>query len=193
MVERKDGGLTYSMPLTVYLRHRKGSEPPHEALVNLRDDAFHSFTKKWGRFLPEGAYDALSGSDLADVSLITGYRDLLRKAWNEDKAALKAVRDDLYHAFVNIRINERIELEIADLRNEICLLFLQDHLAGKTGFCGNPKCENPYFIKKKVTQKFCDVRACVTYAQRQYALRWWNAEGKKQREQRRKKAQRRKR
>lgn len=72
---------------------------------------------------------------------------------------------------------EHVWLGTKDLWTMICFLFLRDLTAGKLGICENPDCPAPYYKKKRSTQKFCEAGPCVAFAQRQYALRWWNADG----------------
>jgi hypothetical protein len=55
------------------------------------------------------------------------------------------------------------------------------HRSARFARCHNPDCPTPYFLARRKSQKFCERGACTAYAQRQYALKWWNAEGKKRR------------
>src|SRR5260370_16402065 len=75
----------------------------------------------------------------------------------------------------------RIEIIPDDLWTSVCVLFLRDHLAGRTGVCANPDCASPFFLKKRSTQKFCEPGPGVAYAQRQSAFPWRNAKGTKER------------
>lgn len=68
-----------------------------------------------------------------------------------------------------------------DLWRFILLLFPISASEGKIGFCANPGCPAPYFIKKRKTQKFCELGSCTAYAARLYTNRWYDAKGKKQR------------
>jgi hypothetical protein len=63
-----------------------------------------------------------------------------------------------------------VALETKSLWRFICLLFLDSN----PGFCANPDCPAPYFLKHRKTQKFCDLGPCTEYAQRRYALKWWH-------------------
>jgi hypothetical protein len=47
--------------------------------------------------------------------------------------------------------------------------------------CHNPECPAPYFLAKRRSQKYCERGDCTAYAQRHYALKWWNVEGKERR------------
>jgi hypothetical protein len=42
--------------------------------------------------------------------------------------------------------------------------------------CHNPSCPVPYFISKRKNQKYCERGDCTAFAQRQYALDWWQRE-----------------
>lgn len=86
---------------------------------------------------------------------------------------------------------EKVVLATEDLWKLICLSFLHDFSAGKTGVCGNPNCPAPYYLKRRKDQKFCtgagpaeggrkpsaddvpDSGSCTAYAQREYARNWW--------------------
>jgi hypothetical protein len=159
----------------------------------------------------ETEMNELLAAGALDIRL--AYRDKLREAWKTDpqwlsKVPVPDVSDesefdafprallDIYWdvekrmAYSNWRFrNGRIETTPEDLWASICLLFLRDHTDGRTGICANPQCPNPYFIKKRSTQKYCEAGPCVGYAQRQYALHWWNTEGKKRRQKEQSKAQ----
>lgn len=52
--------------------------------------------------------------------------------------------------------------------------------------CGNADCPTPYFLGRRIDQKFCERGDCTSYAQRQYALKWWRREGEKRRAKRKK-------
>ena len=55
------------------------------------------------------------------------------------------------------------------------------HRSARFAHCHNPGCPAPYFLAKRRSQKFCERGDCTAYAQRKYALKWWNAEGKNRR------------
>jgi hypothetical protein len=191
MVKRKGTDLTSSNKITVYLRAGKNSgvtqnAQPHEEFVNLNDDdqSIEQFTRRWG---------VLSKLPMVDAMRV-GWRDTLRKAWQSDAAALKEVQGwaTRYMVASLSFAEDRLEMESEHLIGSIFILFLRDHLSGKTAVCENENCEGQrFFIKAKATQKFCGHPKCTAFAQKQYALKWWNEEGKLLREQRRKKSQRR--
>ena len=192
MVKRKSTNSASSNKITLYLRAGKNSgvtqsAQPHEEFVNLKDDdqSIEQFTRRWGK---------LTGDErpMIDVNP-TGWRDVLRKAWQGDSAALKEVQGwstRYMVASLSFAPGGRLELESKYLIGTIFILFLRDHLAGKTAVCENKDCEGQrFFVKAKASQKFCGHPKCTAFAQKQYALDWWNREGKQLREQRRKKAQ----
>ena len=67
----------------------------------------------------------------------------------------------------------------------LALLEHASHLA----HCRNPECVAPYFLARRKNQKYCELGACTEYAQRQYALTWWNKKGKKRRAAKKQKGQ----
>jgi hypothetical protein len=192
MVKRKDADLSSSNKITVFLRAGKNSgvtqsAQPHEEFANLKDDdqSIEQFTRRWGK---------LTGDErpMIDAAPIA-WQDMLRKAWQGDSAALKEVQSwGTRYMVASLSFSDgRLEMESKYLIGSIFILFLRDHLAGKTAVCENENCEGQrFFIKAKATQKFCGHPKCTAFAQKQYALKWWNEEGKQLREKRRKKAQR---
>jgi len=53
--------------------------------------------------------------------------------------------------------------------------------AGRFARCQHPKCSLPLFVARRKGQKYCERGDCTAYAQSQYALKWWEREGKKRR------------
>ncbi|HZR66595.1 MAG TPA: hypothetical protein VFA85_15745 [Terriglobales bacterium] len=184
MVKHNDAEITSSNKITVYLQAGKnpGNEQPHEALVNLQDDdvSVQQFVRHWG---------ALSTLPMVDANRL-GWRDTLRRAWRGDAAALKEIQvlTTQYMVGEFKFAHGRIELE-SNLLGAIFTLFLRDYSAGRAAICANPNCTQPFFLKHRASQKFCGSDACNTYAQSQYALGYWNRDGKRKREEKRKKVQ----
>jgi hypothetical protein len=121
---------------------------------------------------------------------------LLRRAWSGDGSVIDLnIKTELEEGFellaFDVRRKGEVLLETEDLWKFICFLFLLDETRGKTGVCANPNCPAPYFLKHRRTQKICEQGECVAWAQRQYALRWWNREGKGRRAKKRAKSHRR--
>jgi hypothetical protein len=180
MVKHKGSPVTSS--ITVYLQTGKtAKQQPHEAFANLADDGAANFSREWG---------PISTMPMVEQAKL-GWRDILRTAWDRDVEAVKEVQGWVNRYMVtSLKFSDgRIVMESDHLLGTIYLLFLRDHLSGRTAICANPDCEQPYFIKHRATQKFCECSACAAYGQREYAKAWWHREGKQQREQRRKKAQ----
>jgi hypothetical protein len=126
------------------------------------------------------------------LSSFASAQELLRRAWGGDRSVvdinLKTEIDFGFElrALEIIRPRAEALLETEDLWKFICFLFLVDDAKGRTGLCANPGCPAPYFLKKRITQKFCELGPCTAFAQRKYALEWWHDKGKlKQRERRR--------
>ena len=187
MVKHKGGPITSSNRITVYLMTGKAAaaakQQPHEALANLRDDdgAVRAFRRAWG---------PISKLPMIDAGILE-WRDTLRKAWRGDADAIVEIqRRTSQYMIASLKFSEgRIEMESDHLLGTNYLLFLRDHLAGKTAICANPDCTQPYFIKRRATQKFCGSPACTAYAQGGYANKWWHEKGDQLRAERRNKAQ----
>jgi hypothetical protein len=114
---------------------------------------------------------------------------LLQTAWRGGDEAAVAVKElekqsalgNLMPRAVGIEFRPSvesggIELRVTNLWSYICLLFLSDYAKGKTAVCANPECPAPYFLRKRVTPKYCEAGECVAWAQRQSALKWWHKE-----------------
>jgi hypothetical protein len=144
-------------------------------LVELK--AIEVFTRRYGVIC--GQVDETTGRFDEDAATFTDAQDTLRKAWAGDDEAIyevEAQARDALKARPSVRARS-VELIMNDLWSLICLLFLMDHSAGKTGVCGNPECPAPYFLRKRKDQKYCERGKCSAYAQRRYALGWWERRG----------------
>jgi hypothetical protein len=139
------------------------------------------------------------------VSDLAFAQRLLRLAWIKNTAAIDIYLKEEIHTGFKIsgfditpgfafRRKGSVGVYTEDLWTFICFLAVLDYARGRTGFCENPDCVAPYYLKKRRTQKICESGPCTAWAQRQYALNWWNKEGKKRRakaqEKRRKKKER---
>jgi len=153
--------------------------------------------------LLEEAFRAFGGG------LFSSLRNSIREAWKTDPLLLNKIQspdgddrkdgawlESIPQALLEIHDaaarfgrttwrfkGSRIEVIPDDLWVSICILFLRDHAAGRTAICANPHCSNPFFLKRRSVQKYCEAGPCVEYAQRQYALSWWRTKGKKIRQQ----------
>lgn len=84
-----------------------------------------------------------------------------------------------FEADVSLR-QPYISITTRHLWATICFLFMRDLWAGKNAVCENPDCKNPYFIKVRSSQKFCN-EVCANYGHKRDALKYWNNKGKKRR------------
>jgi hypothetical protein len=178
--------------ITVTLRSwQKSSEPPHEALANLRDDAQAQwmFYERWGLVYPNQAAIESAPSLPANPSIemirsvmpelppdhAIALRDLLRKAWRGDFDSIDLIERSIREPSVHRWVFERrtIELVPGDLWTLICVLFLWDRERRRLAICANPDCISPYFIKKRKTQKYCVAGSCTEQAQREQKRLWW--------------------
>lgn len=57
-------------------------------------------------------------------------------------------------------------------------------LLSKMAVCQDPKCPQPYFLKSRKTQRFCERPACSAYGQREHKKNWWKEHGKEWKENR---------
>lgn len=165
-------------------------------LANLHDLGCERFWRKWGPLHPREPEAAL-----------LQVRDELRELWHLDTPAEKKQRIiDFwlaqrpawyprrdYNPFWTSWRFRRVLLDPRNLRASLAVGAIEQavHLA----YCRNPECVKPYFLARRKSQKYCERGECTVYAQRQYALAWWDKKGKKRREKaqaRRRKLQKRK-
>ena len=106
---------------------------------------------------------------------------LLRAAWSADVIARAEISVQLGEFKLEPFDSEGIAVGTSSLWSFTCFLLMYDYRAGRIGICANPECPAPYFLKKRSTQKVCELGPCSEWAQRQYALKWWNKEGRKRR------------
>jgi hypothetical protein len=146
-------------------------------LVDLK--AMEQFVKKYGSFRVSDDIDETKDHFGVDAADFTDAQDNLRKAWAGDIGAIDEIEAQVKYA-LEARLSVKaggVELTTDNLRSLICVLFLLDSAAGKTAVCANPECPAPYFLRKRKDQKFCERGQCTVYAQRRYALGWWNRKG----------------
>jgi hypothetical protein len=168
--------------------------PPHVAFANLRAEdpkAAEAFIKQYGLLHIDDEKHVTNEEGRFTVfgpSLISE-RDRFRKSWYDEKLhPLRVLHiEDSFDFSVEFHVQLQLEsgtvdLVPGDLWTLICFLFQRDYY--KLGYCENPDCPAPYFVKKRKTQKFCEAGPCVAFKQRKYALGWWNTEGKQRRQKR---------
>ena len=168
MISRRKGGYTISAELQVPKSASK--EPPHVDFANLSGtrESVEQFAKLWGRLFGDWKY--------LKLPRILSFRDRLRDAW--ESAEHPFLHEQVMGAKVTIT-KKGVELEPFYLLSTIWLLFVRDSWAGKTAICANPDCPNPYFIRKRKTQKYCEAGPCVNEALKGQKLKWWkNNRGK---------------
>jgi hypothetical protein len=123
----------------------------------------------------------------ADVQTALSMQTLLREAWKGDALAVEQIQFGISHhplqeVFGPPRLTvapsaKGMILYAKDLWSFVRVTFLVDSERRLTKFCGNPECPMPYFIASRKDQKYCERGACTTYAQRKYALGWWERKG----------------
>lgn len=151
-------------------------------------------------FWKEGDCDGIFDQDIAEVAK---RQQTLRQAWLcpagperhglmaddvqtsrvQDIVGWSFWRDHLFNVdmFPGGQCDE-ISLRTNDLWSLIGYLLVRDVVAKRIGVCANPDCPAPYYLKNRRNQQFCQSGSgsCTAYAQRQYALKWWqkNEQGK---------------
>lgn len=127
----------------------------------------------------------------SDVHLAQQLQSYLRGAWKGNVASLTLIEHGgpvpaAQGPYTPIQLkptpSERgIILYAKDSWNLIRAAFLLDYKQGRMRICQNPECPAPYFLAKRKTQRYCERGACTAYAQRRYALGYWNRKGRQQR------------
>jgi hypothetical protein len=171
--------------ITLYLNAGKNpdltaGEELHSEFANVRDDGADAFIRRWGPlFTHAKLFDQMA----------VGWRDVVRAAWRGDEKALASIQKWVNsQMFTSLQFTEgRLECAPRDLMGSIFILFLRDHLSGKTTICENPDCISPYFVKRRPRQRFCSDE-CSSYGQRNAANKWWREHGTQWRERRKRKA-----
>jgi hypothetical protein len=126
------------------------------------------------------------------VSDLASAQRLLRLAWIRNTAPIDIyLKPEIHDGFkiagfditpgFALRRKGTVGVRTEGLWTFICFLTVLDYARGRTGYCENPECMAPYYLKKRRTQKICESGPCTAWAQRQYALTWWNKEGKQRR------------
>jgi hypothetical protein len=193
--------LAYSNRITVALRAsvaRGNKEPLHEAFANVRDEAQAgwAFFDRHGPLYAEALVTAEQAAKLRAANFPCPYlplelRDNLRAAWAGDNKSLEFIELSAgrYMRFAwQFGKGGRAELLAEDLWAVICVFFLRDRAAGRTAICENPGCPARYFIRKRSTQKFCEVGPCKEYGARLRSNKWWQVHGEAWRESKQKKS-----
>lgn len=160
-------------------------------LANLHDKGVPRFLK--GPYLknaPLGAWEALFSGETEGS--ILEVRNELRELWDAKTPATR--KDEILTGwlgrgpahFLLPRWRGRTFILIPNYSSLRSLLFkaVMDR-SSMFARCHNPDCLAPYFLAKRKGQKYCERGDCTAYAQRQYALKWWNEEGQKRRQDKR--------
>jgi hypothetical protein len=186
--EPKSGQTTGTGHFGYATERDKWREPPHVALANLHINDPQSVMAFMGRYgVLEGTFRTEEHQTKFEVqgSELWTTQETLRDAWKGESGEAWNLLESLVEENVDADVIPAcgfVTLRVRNLWTFVAFLFLMDSARGKLGICHNPDCPAPYFSKKRITQKFCEAGPCVAYAQRQYSLRYWNAEGKKRRE-----------
>jgi hypothetical protein len=172
-------------------------------LANLHDEGYDWFCKKWAqRFFrdrnsPNKADVFKLRNELREVWQFSLERNLHQRIvarwfyWRSSSSAATAA------AGVGTLASEGTWIPVLETGKIVPVFdFLPAQMVqgvlehyGRFRTCQNPECPARFFLVKRSDQMYCERGECTAYAQRQYALKWWNREGKALRERRtRKKA-----
>ena len=146
-------------------------------LANLRDDGIGRFRKLNASRFP---YE--------EDAFLVNCRNALRKAWSAPKEEKQDFVDNLVHhsaikygiaSFIAPITAGRLTAAPQHFFSQLAVAILENWRS--FAICGNPECGARYFLAKRKTQKYCERGVCTDYAQRRYALDYWNREGRKRR------------
>lgn len=151
------------------------------------------------RWAASGQKFEIAVSD-GDVKVATAMQLLVREAWNGAPLAIELIEHgDAHHAQQEAFGPPRLTLSSSKIGVVVCakdlwsfirIAFLLDRKRGRTKVCQNPDCPAPYFLAKRKDQRICERGDCTAWAQRQWALSWWNKAGSKRRRDRQRGAKR---
>lgn len=170
---------------------------PLEELANLRDDPtdFERFCKRWPGFVyvpedrtPNRFYtlrsrraalrDVWRGSSLAlsELLLPNGPPEEIQNSEHyvdRDESGFPA--GSLWTTQVNVdwQRGQFVYEPRTDFQKALYGLFLQ---SSRAKICGNPNCPAPYFIAKKVIQRYCSDK-CAEVFQQEWKRKWWAEHG----------------
>jgi hypothetical protein len=158
------------------------SAPPHVAIANLRTETpgeVETFVRKYGLPFSDNLKRGGTGEFRVSASDFEFAQTILRRAWKGVPESITKLSTDVESRFI-ARVQppwRSVDVKAKDLWTFAEFLALLDIQKGRLGVCGNPDCAAPYFVAKRKTQRLCALSECSAFGQRQYALKWWNAEG----------------
>jgi hypothetical protein len=145
-------------------------------LANLPDDSCASFRRQ---------FRILDVSVTKDNPAILQFRDQLRRFWSANDPD-----GDALHFWVNkARVDHKQTWVVSVWADgshtvhpnyhilSLSLAIAASEWRSKMAICGNPECPQPYFLKGRKNQRFCDRPACSAYGQRQHKKKWWSEHG----------------
>jgi hypothetical protein len=150
-------------------------------LANLHDKGLLRFFRKW---IPVYAATVPVRADLFAM------REQLRRIWmgERDPDSYEVLQGWLRDGARNVDGESIVEMLIPNFsegrlepaynnfRIQLSEAVLEH--SGQMATCRNPECVAQYFLAKRRTQLYCELGECTRYAQRLYALDWWNRTGK---------------
>lgn len=149
------------------------------ALANLRDDSFEYFRRKFVR--------GITPMPIDDAA-IAEFREQLRRLWRgEDRSLiigmwLQAANDDPLPKWIPcIWPDGTFTAEPSEYIFPVQVAIGAGEWMARMAVCANPACPQPYFLKGRKTQRFCDRPACIAEGQREHKLDWWRRVGAKSR------------
>jgi hypothetical protein len=162
-------------------------------LANLHDAGFGWLNRKWGKTL----FQDQGQSQPSEIEVLR-LRDDLRQVWNPsvvDKQKHDIVRGWFHWKpspppakFGRVGFDLKLTMwepvlysgKILPAGSSLHAQLVQGVLEQfhRFAICQNPDCPTRYFLAKRSDQKYCERGECTAYAQRIYALGWWNRGGK---------------
>lgn len=115
------------------------------------------------------------------------YRDKLREVWSDHQKAAGVMSSwveeandrDPWHVWrQDTTVGSEVISSILVLPNPsilpLTLALAVSQFLSRMAICKNPQCPNPYFLKKRSTQQFCDDSTCAAYGRREHKRKWWH-------------------
>lgn len=143
-------------------------------LVSLRDDSCARFRRR---------FPMLNVSVHKEDEEILKFRNVLQQLWRGDVRTFAVVASwvryaQLQHTWtVGTWADGTLSVQPNYCLFPLCLAIAASEWGGKMTTCANPDCPQPYFLKGRKTQRFCDRPACIAYGQREHKRNWWSEHG----------------
>ena len=177
-VTRVLDAMVVSLPEEARETRKAILRPQVKRMLSQRQSApsIEKFRKLWKQrlYVYEGDNELLDIRDALRLVFETGNAATFLSRWG--RARTRKNSDSQTVSILTVRMHGRdLPLPEIDLRLVISMSILG--VLPQMTRCANPDCANPYFVRHKTTQRYCDTPACIAHGQRMHKLKWWREHG----------------